>query len=141
MLKHPCVPLTTMCLAALLAASGPAAAMDPIDCTQALSTVEMNTCAVAEFEKADKELNEVYARALKAIPDMAGDDPQFNAAAWEAALRVSQRAWIAFRDAECQDHIAMFWSGGSGGTVDVIGCKTEKTEARIQDLKTRYEND
>ena len=119
----------------------PTRAEEPLDCTEAMSTVEMNTCAGAEFAKADRELNEVYARALKAIPDMAPEEPQFDAKAWENALRASQRAWIAFRDAECEDHIAMFWSGGTGATVDVIGCKTEKTEARIKDLKARYENE
>lgn len=123
----------------MTAATSPALAAEPLDCTEAMSTVEMNNCAGAEFEKADKELNEVYARALKDIPEMATDDPLFDAKAWENALRQSQRAWLAFRDAECEEHVAMFWSGGSGATVDIIGCKTEKTEARTKELKARYE--
>ncbi len=31
----------------------------PADCSAALSTVDMNNCAGAEFEKADAELNRV----------------------------------------------------------------------------------
>lgn len=126
---------------ALYSVSGPAAADDALDCQEALSTVEMNRCAGVEFEKADKELNAVYQQALAAIPGLATDDPPYDLKAWEAALRASQRAWIAFRDAECEGHVGMFWSGGSGATVDMIGCKTEKTEARIKDLKGRYEID
>jgi uncharacterized protein YecT (DUF1311 family) len=122
-------------LLAFLSMWTPARAEDALDCQEALSTVEMNRCAGAEFEKADKELNEVYQKAL------ADDDPLFDAKAWEAALRASQRSWIAFRDAECEGHVAMFWSGGSGATVDIIGCKTEKTEARIRELRARYENE
>jgi uncharacterized protein YecT (DUF1311 family) len=128
-------------LLAFLSMWTPARAEDALDCQEALSTVEMNRCAGAEFEKADKELNEVYQKALAEIPEMAGDDPLFDAKAWEAALRASQRSWIAFRDAECEGHVAMFWSGGSGATVDIIGCKTEKTEARIRELRARYENE
>ncbi len=111
----------------------------PADCTEAMSTFEMNACAGAEFEKADVELNRVYKEAVASIPDMATGEQPFDKASWEEALRASQRAWIAFRDAECEDHVEMFWAGGSGRTVEIIGCKTEMTEQRTKDLKQRYE--
>ena len=75
---------------------------------------------------------------FKSILEMAVSEPPYDAKSWEAALRASQRAWIAFRDAECNDHVAMFWTGGTGATVDIIGCKTEMTKARTKDLKERY---
>lgn len=136
------MPSSKILLAALLiAAVTPAIAEEPAaaDCTEALSTVEMNACAGAEFEKADGELNRVYAKALAAVPALATDDPPFDARSWEEALRASQRAWLAFRDAECEGHVAKFWGGGTGATVDIIGCKTEKTEQRTRELKQRYE--
>ncbi|MBA4132558.1 MAG: hypothetical protein C0519_14180 [Hyphomicrobium sp.] len=111
----------------------------PADCTEAMSTMEMNACAGAEFEKADAELNRVYKDAIASIPEMATDEQPFDKASWEEALRASQRAWIAFRDAECEDHVEKFWAGGSGRTVEIIGCKTEKTEQRTKELKQRYE--
>lgn len=110
----------------------------PVDCANALSTHDMNFCAAGELEKADAELNEVYKKALAAIPEMASDAP-YDAKSWQAALRASQRAWVTFRDAECSDHVAMFWTGGTGATVEILGCKTEKTEARTKELKERYE--
>jgi uncharacterized protein YecT (DUF1311 family) len=109
------------------------------DCSEALSTADMNRCADAEFAKADAELNAVYQKALAAIPELAGDPP-WDAKSWEDALRASQRAWVAFRDAECEKHVAMFWTNGSGATVDILGCKTEKTEQRTKELKDRYES-
>lgn len=120
-------------------AAAPASAEETVDCANAMSTVDLNICAGQDFEKADADLNQVYQHALDAIPEMATDDPQFNAKAWEGALRKSQRAWIAYRDAECDGHVLMFWTGGSGATADIIGCKQSLTEARTKELKARYE--
>lgn len=118
-----------------------AAAQDEpaVDCANAMSTYEMNICADRDLETADGELNAVYKSALAAIPGMA-TDPPYDAKSWEAALRASQRAWLAFRDAECEGHVAMFWSGGTGATADIVGCKAEKTRERTKELKARYDN-
>lgn len=132
--------LAAACLLLSAAALPPSVIAEPaIDCTNAVSTYQMNHCAGLDFEKADAELNRVYKGALAAIPEMAVDEPQFNAKSWEAALRASQRAWIAFRDAECDEHVPMFWTGGTGATAEVIGCKTELTQARSKALRERYE--
>lgn len=125
-------------LVTLIAA--PAFAGEPerrIDCDNAVSTYEMNICAEREFDAADAVLNAIYKKALAAIPEMASDAP-YDAKGWEAALRASQRAWIAFRDAECEGHTPMFWTGGTGATADIIGCKTSMTEARTKGLQDRY---
>lgn len=111
---------------------------DKIDCSNAMSTVEMNHCAGLELEKADAELNKVYKMALARIPEMAGEPP-FDAKSWEGVLRASQRAWVTFRDAECDGHAPMSWGGGTGTTVAVLGCKTSLTEARTKMLKDQYE--
>ena len=114
-------------------------AQPEIDCQNAMSTAEMNACADKAFEAADKELNAAYQSALAAIPGVASEKP-YGAKSWEAALRASQRAWVAFRDAECVGHLAFFWQGGSGASADIIGCKTELTKARTQVLRERYQN-
>lgn len=133
----------TVALSMLLSAgaAGIASAEEaaPGDCTEALSTVQMNNCAAAELAKADAELNATYQKAIAAIPEFASDPP-WDAKAWEETLRASQRAWVSFRDAECEKHVAMFWTNGSGATVDILGCKTEKTEQRTKELKDRYES-
>lgn len=136
--------IRTIALVALLNSAlliAPCHAEDPpLDCENALSTPDLNACASKDFEKADAELNRVYQAALKDIPEMAiADEPAFNKEAWEKALRASQRAWVAFRDAECNDHVPLFSGGGSMRTGEVIGCATEMTEARTKYLKDRYE--
>lgn len=72
------------CLVALLlfAAVPPAAAQ---------SQMEMNAAACDAAKKADVELNAVYQAVLKKA---AGDK------VLTAKLKVAQRAWLAFRDAE-----------------------------------------
>ena len=94
------VRIGLLCAVALAATADRAFANDKskLDCGNATSTYELNACADREFDAADAELNKVYAEALKAIPDMAGEPP-YDAKAWQAALRASQRAWIAYRDA------------------------------------------
>lgn len=108
-----------------------------VDCTNPTSTVEMNICADRDFATADAALNAAYQKALKRIPSHASDPP-FDAARFEAALRRSQRAWIAFRDAECKDHVPMFWGGGTGTTVAVLGCMIDMTKSRTRELEDAY---
>ncbi|MGQ0457652.1 MAG: lysozyme inhibitor LprI family protein [Hyphomicrobium sp.] len=128
-------------VALVFALTSPVVAGDDtkLDCENAMSTHDLNACAGREFETADAAMNEAYKKALAAIPSMASDPP-YDAKSWEAALRASQRAWVAFRDAECQGHVAMFWTGGTGATADIIGCETEMTKARTEALKARYED-
>lgn len=114
---------------------------DKIDCSNAMSTVEMNHCAGLDLDKADAELNKVYKMALSRIPEIAMDEAPFDAKSWEEALRASQRAWVAFRDAECDRHVPMGWTGGTGTTVAVLGCKSALTEARTKALKDQYEKE
>jgi uncharacterized protein YecT (DUF1311 family) len=118
---------------------GPHAAQaQNIDCSKASSTVEENLCADKDFQAADKKLNAAYAAALASIR-MRNPGGTYGAKSFEAAMRASQRAWLAFRDADCKDLVPQEWSGGSGTTSAVLGCMTQKTIQRTKDLKERYE--
>ena len=83
----------------------------------------MNQAANTDYKKADAQLNEVYRQVLKKLE-----------ASEQAALKAAQNAWIHFRDLDCQ-----FQSAGSqGGSIHsmvVSGCLTDKTQARINELK------
>jgi uncharacterized protein YecT (DUF1311 family) len=108
-----------------------------IDCANASSTVEMNFCADKDFQAADKALNETYEAAVASTKTRDLEKP-YDAKSFEAAMRAAQRAWIAYRDADCKDLTAQEWSGGTGTTSAVLGCMTEKTMQRTKDLKERY---
>jgi uncharacterized protein YecT (DUF1311 family) len=121
----------------VLAHSAPAVAANDIDCSDPKTTVEMNVCADAAFKEADKRLNALYKDALAYIESSDLEAP-YDRKSWEEAMRASQRAWVAFRDADCTGLVPMEWSGGTGTSSAVMGCMTEKTEARINELKERY---
>ena len=129
----------TLIAAALLLplASGHAQTPNPIDCSKAGNTVEINYCADRDYAEADRALNEAYKKTLAVIAKEGGPAP-YSAARWEQELRTSQRAWIAFRDADCKGLVPMEWSGGTGTASAVLGCMTEQTRARTAALLARY---
>lgn len=131
-------PLAVLALAwttGLAALHAPAFAVDEpkVDCSNAMTTYEQNYCADKDLAEADKKLNEAYQKLLDGIAKTDGEKP-FDAKSWEKALRESQRAWVAFRDADCDGLVPMSWGGGTGTTAVVLGCKTAKTEARTKEL-------
>ena len=83
----------------------------------------MNVCSAQQFHRADAQLNAVYQQVLKAV------DPSRL-----SKLRTSQRAWLAFRDAQC-DFEASEAEGGTMHPMLVTGCMTEVTNARIGQLR------
>lgn len=88
------------------------------DCANASTQTEMNTCAAAQFQAADKKLNETWHNALtRAAP------PQ------RELLKKAQSAWIALRDADC----ALLSSGTEGGSAQAMiasQCLVDKTAER-----------
>jgi uncharacterized protein YecT (DUF1311 family) len=110
-----------------------------VDCAKAQSTYEINVCSEKEFEKADKALNAAYKKALAQIASGGGEKP-YDPKSWEEAMRASQRAWVAFRDADCKGLMAMEWQGGTGTTAAELSCMIQLTTARTKDLLDRYNN-
>jgi uncharacterized protein YecT (DUF1311 family) len=127
------------CLLASMTNGQPAAAQaEPnIDCTKAMSTPELNWCSERELESADKKLNEAYKRSLAHIA-AATTETKGQREKWISSFREAQRRWIAFRDHDCGEVISYEWSGGTGMTGAMLGCKISKTEARTKELEDRY---
>jgi uncharacterized protein YecT (DUF1311 family) len=105
---------TLLAVAALLASS--AALAD--DCSNANTQTEMNQCAAAQYQAADKKLNETWEQALKRA---SGNQ--------QALLKKAQLAWISLRDADC----AFLASGAEGGSMQpmlISQCMTDKSVER-----------
>jgi uncharacterized protein YecT (DUF1311 family) len=62
----------------------------------------------------------------------------YDARSFEDAMRASQRAWVAYRDADCKDLVAQEWSGGTGATSTILQCMTEMTIRRTKDIRQRF---
>ena len=107
------------CLAVLAAAStAQAQECDRNDDSQQM----MSICAGEDFQAADAKLNQAY-------KDLVGRNDDKS----RKLLQVAQRAWIAFRDAEC----AYTTAGSEGGSIhpmEVSQCLTDLTEQRTKQL-------
>lgn len=109
-------------LAGSIACSGPAAAAG---CDGAATQAELDACAGAEYAATDKALNQAYSTIMKRL---AGNDGQRD------LLKAAQRAWIAFRDAEC----AFAVDPSQQGTIFpmlMTQCLNGVTQGRLEQLQ------
>jgi uncharacterized protein YecT (DUF1311 family) len=108
----------------------------PVDCAKAITQADMNQCAYQDYEKADKELNVVWKEALKSQEEVdkgaAEMGPGYVGAV--KALKKAQRAWIDYRDGQCEGE-GYAAVGGSMQSMLVSGCLATKTTARTKELR------
>lgn len=105
-------------IAALLLAAGNAC--------DGSTTQDVEQCLAAELSRADAELNRYYAAATKRLTE------QQDTTAL-AKLRAAERAWIAYRDAEC-DAVYESWGQGTIRGSMNLGCQIDVTKARAATL-------
>ena len=88
------------------------------------SQLEMNECAAAEYQQADRQLNAAWPIAKAYMDNLGAGDLLLDA----------QRKWLAFRDAACSAEIAPF----AGGTIQPLvwySCLTRVTRTRTDELQ------
>jgi uncharacterized protein YecT (DUF1311 family) len=83
----------TLIIGLFLAASLQNSPAEEPNCDSASTQLELNACAQQRLDAADKKLNEVYQAVLR---------KEANDKTFIKKLRESQRAWIAYRDAELE---------------------------------------
>ncbi|MCU1752900.1 lysozyme inhibitor LprI family protein [Pseudomonas sp. 6D_7.1_Bac1] len=96
------------------------------DCANAADQRTMNECAAKDFKNADTQLNALYKQINERLKDNAESKQRLVGA---------QRAWVAFRDAEC----TFSASGVAGGSVYPMiysNCEAELTLKRVEAFKT-----
>jgi uncharacterized protein YecT (DUF1311 family) len=92
-------------------------------CKDAVSTKDMQDCMDSEWKRSDAELNRVYQESLKKLK------PEQT-----ALLKKAQRAWITYRDAQCEADYKMF-AGGSAAPLALTQCRVTLTQERTKTLK------
>jgi len=70
---------------------------DEIKCNEEGTQIELNACARDAFEKADKELNRTYQALIK---------KEAENQLFVSKLKLAQKAWIVFRDADLEARFA-----------------------------------
>jgi uncharacterized protein YecT (DUF1311 family) len=112
-------------------------AADPLelDCDDPQVQVEMNLCALRDYEQADAALNEQWdvAAAVMKARDKAIDEENDRQPGHYQTLLEGQRAWLKYRDAQCLAESFMARGGSMQPMLD-SGCRTYLTELRTQQL-------
>jgi uncharacterized protein YecT (DUF1311 family) len=125
---------------AMAAIAMPALAQDApdVDCNNAQTQMEMNYCVEQDFDKADAALNKAYKRAMASQKKVDADVKETmgeESIGAVAALKKAQRAWIDYRDGQC-DGLGFQARGGTMEPMLVMGCKAELSTARAKELDT-----
>lgn len=107
-----------------------------VDCANAETQADMTICANKDYEAADTELNAVYRKVMAAMKttdkDLGEIDANYPGAV--DALKKAQRAWIDYRDGQCE--LAGFEArGGSLEPMLVAACLAGLTKKRTEELK------
>ncbi len=108
----------------------------PIDCKHPRGQTEDTHCAFEDYHAADRELDVQWKKTLayQRMLDRANFTDTDGLTTWVNGLTQSQRAWIAFRDAQCA------WEGlgmrGSGGPQLQGECLARLTRERTLYLKS-----
>ena len=125
----------SMILLSLISVGKIAFADDAPNCEDSanLNQQDMNMCAEQDFQKADRLLNKTWPEA-KSFAEKADQDLEKNLQGYAKALLDSQRAWLAYRDAQC----VLDGFGSRGGSMEpmlVSGCKATMTNERVKEFR------
>jgi uncharacterized protein YecT (DUF1311 family) len=96
-------------------------------CKDAKTQREMNECLASAYRDADEELNVFYSTLRK----------KFDSEAL-VKLQDAQRAWIKYRDTNCEAESALY-EGGSIQPAVRAACLERATRARIAELHLIYD--
>lgn len=129
--------LTMLCGCVLLL-DAPASSEDalPVDCKDAQTQSDMNVCAAEDYEAADKALNVQWQAARKAASvwdDLIETEGRARGA--EERLLKAQRAWLSYRDSQC-DALGFTVEGGTIQPLVVSSCLADLTRRRTEELGT-----
>jgi len=92
-------------------------------CENAVTTATMRTCEGLRYTTANRELDEAYQALMDRLD-----------AGQKQKLRIAQRAWLRFRDANA-DFESSQAQGGTLAPLLRLGTLTEMTIARTNELK------
>ena len=128
-MKHK--PVIVVLVFSFVGGAAPASAQRAIDWPG--TTLEHAQCAYQAYERADAELNRVWARINNRF------DPAFpEELEMKQGLLRSQRAWVVFRDADCEGRVGAQMGNGTGRPGGEAICKEQMTVDRTQLLLDDY---
>ncbi len=122
-----------MLSATFLAGAQDARAQEDPNCAEPVTQRDMTACADIEYDKADKDLNAAYKQLRTKMSDWDKSADEESKGAVDA-LVAAQRAWVAFRDANCE--VAGFQArGGTMESMLISSCLADMSTKRAAELR------
>lgn len=111
-----------------------------LKCDTWLSQRDMNTCASADFQRADAALNAQWKNTVARVKriDADFDRSRDKRPGNYDTLLAAQRAWLTYRDQHCASE-GYTMRGGSAERMMINQCMARLTEARTAQLKDLIE--
>ena len=103
------------------------------DCANAGSNMDVTDCLAAAYGRADKALNQTYKKTVVVLQKFSRSDVCFHCGS-SAKLAAAQRAWMVWRDREC-DLLGSQLSGGSGQRQLELDCLIRLTNERTAQVR------
>lgn len=125
--------LRTLLLTVFYSIGANAEGASGIDCAKVFSTPDVEQCIAAELDKVEASLNQAYQRLLKQLTQ--ADTPQEDYTEYRKKLLTAQRAWIKFREADCDAQYEMHRTGTIRNSI-YLSCKKQRAEQRINELNS-----
>jgi uncharacterized protein YecT (DUF1311 family) len=116
----------------------PATAQQEPNCNNPVTQLEMNSCAWQAYQAADGDLNFDYKRAIEYLKKIDAEYLPEGAVPGAIMLRDAQRAWLPFRDKNCEVATLAF-RGGSIVPMIRAACLEDMTRARSEQLRMIWE--
>ena len=110
---------------------------DPCESTGAMGQQE---CAQIKMDIADKELNAVYKALLAKLPEVEGVEGGETGRYPKKSLIEAQRAWIKYRDANCQFFGEIYGGSPAWQFAENLNCRTKMTITRTEELRNYLDN-
>jgi uncharacterized protein YecT (DUF1311 family) len=106
------------------------------NCGDKPSQTAMTMCQAQVSERADAEMNQVWKQVYAQMQRSDREEPATTRSdlGFAPALLASQRAWLKYRDAECQIE-SYEWRGGSMQSFTYNQCTTALTQERTRQLR------
>ena len=114
-------------------------------CDDAGNQQEAENCAKTEFEKSETDMNQLYQKVLANFQDLEQKArPQDKVLADKYKkngenLQAAQKAWLAFRDANCAAEKEAD-TNDNNNAMTAVSCQQRLTEDRTEDLKIIYQS-
>ncbi|MTH48636.1 lysozyme inhibitor LprI family protein [Intestinirhabdus alba] len=102
-------------------------------CNKPESSSHAFECSRTVWEKSDRQLNEAYKQLLAAVSSSYQTEPQLKQE-YLNKLRLSQRAWLSYRDKNCEVAVFPFDSDTIARETSLNYCRSEMTRDRIMGL-------